>query len=263
MAEPRANARRLPATTAWMPVWMRNLRVWRSLAAASLAGNFGEPVLYLLALGYGLGALVGNVDGMPYLVFLATGIVCSSAMMSATFEATYSAYTRMEAQGTWDAMTNTPLEIADVVLGEIAWAATKSLISATAILVVAALLGAVSNWLALWALPVVLLAGLCFAALAMVVTTLSRGYDFFLFYTTLCITPMLLISGVFFPIERMPVAVRALAEVLPLRHAVAVVRPLMTGTVPATPVVDCAVLAAYAVAGYLLAAHLARRRLEA
>ena len=75
----------------WRWVWMRNLRVWRKLALASLMGNFGEPVLYLLALGYGLGALVGRVEELPYVVYLASGIVCSSTMMSASFEATYSA----------------------------------------------------------------------------------------------------------------------------------------------------------------------------
>ncbi len=247
---------------AWVAVWRRNAMLWRRLAVASLAGNFGEPLLYLLALGYGLGAFVGQIEGMPYVVFLASGIVCSSAMMSATFEATYSAYTRMAVQGTWEAMTNTPLEVRDVVLGEVAWAATKSVISASAILLVAGALGAVAGWQALWALPVVALAGLCFAALAMVVTTLARGYDSFLFYTTLVITPMLLISGVFFPTGRMPAAVRALAEALPLSHAVAIVRPLMTGTAPASPLADGAVLAAYAVAATAAASLLARRRLE-
>ena len=86
MAEPRADARRLPATTAWMPVSMRNLRVWLSLAAASLAGNFWEPGLYRLALGYVRRALVGNVAGLPYLGCLATGIVCSTPIMRPTFE---------------------------------------------------------------------------------------------------------------------------------------------------------------------------------
>jgi len=235
--------------------------VWRKIAPASLAGNFGEPLLYLLALGYGLGGFVGHIEGMSYLVFLATGIVSSSAMMSATFEATYSAYTRMAVQGTWDGITNAPIEVRDVVLGEVAWAATKSLFSAVAILAVAGALGVLDGWRALWVPPVVLLAGLCFASLAMIVTTFARSYDFFLFYTTLVITPMLLISGVFFPTESMPRAVRLLAEALPLSHAVGIVRPLMIGLEPPQPLIDCLVLAAYAALGVAIASWRARRRL--
>jgi len=251
----------LPPYAAWLAVWHRNLRVWRKIAPASLAGNFGEPLLYLLALGYGLGGFVGRLEGMSYIGFLATGIVSSSAMMSATFEATYSAYTRMAVQGTWDSITNAPIEVGDVVLGEVVWAATKSLFSGVAILMVASALGILDGWQALWVPPVVLLAGLCFASLAMVVTTFARSYDFFLFYTTLLITPMLLISGVFFPTDKMPAAVRLLAETLPLSHAVTIVRPLMIGLDPPRPLIDCAVLALYAMFGVAIATWRARRRL--
>lgn len=245
----------------WVPVWRRNLLFWRKLALASLVSNLGEPALYLLALGFGLGALVGDVDGMPYLVFLASGFVCSSAMVTATFEATFSAYTRMATQFTWDAMISTPLEVGDVVVGEVVWAATKSLFSATGVFAVAAAVGAVSGWQALWAAPVVALAGLCFAGMAMLVTAVARSYDFFLFYTTLVMTPMFLLSGVFFPLTRMPDAVQAGALLLPLGHAVALVRPLMTGGAPGSPLVHVAVLGAWALACTALATHLIRRRM--
>ncbi len=252
----------LPAWRRWVPVWRRNLLVWRKLAVASLCGHFGEPLLYLLALGYGLGAMVGPVDGLPYLHFLASGIVCSSSMMTASFEGTYSAYSRMAVQGTWDSVTMAPLSVADVVAGEIVWAASKALLSAGAIAVVSASLGVVDGPRALLALPVLMLSGLVFAALALAVTAVARSYDFFLFYTTLFVTPLLLMSGVFFPLDRLPTAVQALAEVLPLRHAVAVVRPLMTGgPLPDVPG-HLAVLGAYAVLAWLAATRLARRRLE-
>ena len=138
----------------WLPVWWRNFKVWRKLLGAALLGNVGEPLLYLIALGYGLGAFVGQVGGLDYVTFLASGIVCSSAMNTASFEGMYSAYTRMEVQQTWISMLTAPLGVADVVVGEAMWAATKSLISAGAILVVAAWLGAVSDWAALGVLPV-------------------------------------------------------------------------------------------------------------
>ena len=119
-----------PLVLRWLPVWRRNVLVWRKLAVASLLGNFGEPLLYLLALGYGLGAMVGDVNDQPYLHFLASGIVSSSAMMTASYEGTYSGYSRMAEQRTWDAIITAPLSLGHVVSGEIIWAASKSLLSA-------------------------------------------------------------------------------------------------------------------------------------
>jgi len=244
------------------PVWRRNFLVWRKLLVPSLLGNFADPLLYLLVLGYGLGRLVGEVEGLGYMAFLASGIVCSSAMMGATFEALYSAYTRLTMQQTWAAMLNAPLAVDDVVIGEISWAATKALINAAAILVVTLTLGLAEGPRALLVLPVVALAGTCFAALAMIVTTISRSYDFFLYYFTLVITPMMLVSGVFFPLSELPPAVASGAMALPLAHVVALVRPLMTGSWPEWVLPHLAVIAAYAAAAIWLACALARRRLQ-
>jgi len=254
----------LPAAAIrWLPVWRRNLRVWGKLAGPAILGNFGEPLLYLLALGYGLGAFVGEVNEMPYVVFLASGIVCSSAMFTATFEGMYSAYTRMAVQRTWESMLAAPLDIRDVVLGEIVWGGTKSLFSGTAILVVATLLGAVQSWQAILAIPAVFLTGLCFSSLALMVTSVARSYDFFLYYNTLFITPMLLVAGVFFPIDRMPAAIQVMADFLPLTHSVALIRPLMTGIPLQAPLLHLLVLALYAGLGTLAAVTLIRRRLTA
>ena len=247
----------------WQPVWRRNARVWSKLAAASVLGNFGEPLLYLLALGYGLGGFVGRIGELPYLSFLASGIVCSSAMVTASFEGMYSAYTRMAVQRSWDAMLATPLAVADVVLGEALWAATKSLISSVAILIVASLLGAVSDPRAVLALPVVALTGLAFAGMALVITALARSYDFFLYYNTLVLTPVLLLSGVFFPLDTMPAAVQWGATALPLYHAVALVRPLLTGGVVEAAWLHLVVIGGYAVAMSTLAVLLIKRRLQA
>jgi len=243
-------------------VWRRNFLVWRKLAAASLIGNFGDPFLYLLGLGYGLGMFIGQMSGIPYMAFLASGILCSSAMNTATFEGLYSAFTRMNQQGTWEGMLVTPVAIQDIVAGEMLWAATKSLISGTAILMVAGLLGGVQVWEMAWlALPVVFLTGLAFAGLALVVCTLAPSYDFFLYYFTLVVTPMFLFCGVFYPIETLPQLVQVLAQVLPLTHAVALMRPLLTELPLVSPWLHVAVLAVYAVSGMLLATHLATRRL--
>lgn len=242
-------------------VWRRNALVWRKLMVPSLLGNFGDPLLYLLGLGYGLGHYIGTMAHMPYLVFLASGIVASSAMNAASFEATYSAFTRMNHQQTYTAMLATPLQVDDILAGEMLWCANKSLINGVAILIVASLLGAVHNWTALWSLPVIFLAGLAFAGPALVMTALSPSYDFFMYYFTLVLTPMFLFSGVFYPIDTLPAALQHVVQFLPLTHAVAVLRPLLAGGTVADPALHLGVLLLYALAGYYGATVLVRRRL--
>jgi lipooligosaccharide transport system permease protein len=242
-------------------VWRRNALVWRKLIGPSLMVNFGEPLLILLGLGYGLGLFIGKMAGMDYLTFLASGIVASSAMNTATFEGLYSVYTRMVPQHTYDAMLATPMEVDDILAGEILWCGTKSLINGIAILSVAALLGAVGDWQAILALPVVFIIGLCFAGPAMVISALSPGYDFFSYYFTLAITPMFILCGVFYPVSALPAALQSLVQVLPLTHAVALVRPLVAGEPLTDVVLHLAVLLAYAAVGYYVAVVLTRKRL--
>lgn len=242
-------------------VWRRNLLVWRKLAIPSMLGNLADPLIYMLGLGFGLGAMLSDVGGMPYIAFLATGIVCSSTMMSASFEAMYSGFSRMHVQKTWEAIMNAPVALDDVVLGEVVWAASKSLLSGVAVLVVAWVLGVVQSATALWVIPVVFLTGLAFASLGLVMTALSPSYDFFMYYFTLVITPMMLVSGVFFPVAQLPGWLQAVTQFLPLTHAVELARPLMSGAAPAQIALHLAVLAAYAVTGFSIALVLTRRRL--
>lgn len=242
-------------------VWRRNLLVWRKLVGPAVVLNFGEPALYLLGLGFGLGSFVGSMDGMPYLAFLASGIIASSAMTTASFEATYSVYTRMGVQHTYDAMLATPLTLDDILAGEVLWCGTKALFSSAAILAVAALLGVVAGPAALWTLPVAFLVGLCFAGPALVMSALAANYDFFNYYFTLAVTPMLILSGVFYPIDTLPAAMQSTVQVLPLAHAVALTRPLVAGLPVADAWLHLAVLAGYAAVGFYVALVLIRRRL--
>jgi len=242
-------------------VWRRNSLVWRKLAAPSMLGNLADPLIYMLGLGYGLGAMLTDVGGMSYIAFLATGIVCSSTMMSATFEAMYSAFSRMHLQKTWDAIMNAPVTLDDVVLGEAVWAASKSFLSGVAVLLVAWALGVVQSALALWAIPILFLTGLAFACLGLIMTAVSPSFDFFVYYFTLVITPMMLVCGVFFPVSQLPVPLQAVTQFLPLTHAVELVRPLMSGAVPSHIALHLAVLAIFTVAGFYIALVLTRRRL--
>ena len=245
----------------WIPVWRRNLLVWRKLAIASVLGNIADPLLYMLALGYGIGAFVPEVGGMKYIAFIGTGMVCQSAMFTASFEGMYSAFSRMHVQRTWDAIINAPLSLDDVVFAEWVWAASKSVMSVLAILGVIMLLGFGHSWLAIWVLPLGFLTGLTFAAFGLVMTSLAPSYDFFTYFFTLVLTPMLLLSGVFFPVEQMPAALRTVAAFLPLSHAIDIARPLLDGRIPDDVLLHVAVLLAYALVAYYAALVLTRRRL--
>ncbi len=252
----------LPANaTNWISVWRRNYLVWRKLAAASMLGNLADPMIYLFGLGFGLGLMVGHVDGVSYIAYLAAGTVGSSVMMSATFESMYSSFSRMHVQRTWEALMHTPLTLGDIVVGEIVWAASKAVLSGAAIMLVAGVLGYAQFPSMLFALPVIALAGLAFASLAMIVTALAPSYDFFMFYQTLVLTPMLLLSGVFFPLAQLPEAVRHAAMLLPLAHAVELIRAAMLGRTLADVPLHLAVLAAYAIVPFFVCAALFRRRL--
>jgi lipooligosaccharide transport system permease protein len=258
----RAHPWRAPTfSPRFVPVWRRNLLVWRKLAVASVLGNIADPLLYMLALGYGVGALIGDVGGMPYVAFIGTGMVCQSAMFTASFEGMYSAVSRMHMQRTWDAIINAPIGLDDVVLAEWAWCATKALMSTIAILLVLMALGFGHTWLALWILPLGFLIGLVFGAFGLMMNALAPGYDFFTYFFTLFLTPMLLFSGVYFPVAQMPAWLAAISNFLPLKHAIDLARPLMLGQIPSAIALHVAVLVAYALAAYYVALALTRRRL--
>ena len=245
----------------WVPVWRRNLLVWRKLAIASVLGNIADPMLYMLALGYGVGSFVPEVGGMKYIAFIGTGIVCQSAMFTSSFEAMYSAFSRMHVQRTWEAIINAPLSLDDVVFAEWIWAATKSVMSVLAILIVVLLFGYGHSWLSLWVLPLGFVIGLTYGGFGLIMNSLAPGYDFFTYFFTLVLTPTLLLSGVFFPVDQMPAALRGVAALLPLSHAIDIARPLLAGRLPSNALLHLAVLLSYACVAYYAALVLTRRRL--
>ena len=245
----------------FLPVWRRNALVWRKLAIPSVLGNLADPMIYMLGLGFGLGTFLPEVKGVSYIAFLAAGTICFSVANTATFEALYSAFSRMHVQRTWDAILNAPVSLEDVVIGELAWATTKSFMSGVAILAVIWGLGLATSALSLWIVVLIPLLGLVFSALALSVCALSPSYDFFMYYFTLFITPMAMLCGVFYPIDTLPQAVQTAVQVLPLTHATLLVRPLMFGEVPTDIALHITVLLAYAAVGLYMSLLLFRRRL--
>jgi lipooligosaccharide transport system permease protein len=167
----------------------------------------------------------------------------------------------MFVQRTWDAIINAPLSLDDVLLAEWIWAASKSVVSTTAILLVLMALGYGHSWHVIWIIPLGFMVGLTFAGFGLVMNALAPSYDFFTYFFTLVLTPGLLLSGVFFPVDQMPAPLQAVAAVLPLKHAIDLARPLLLGEWPTSIALHIAVLLAYAVGAFYVALVLTRRRL--
>lgn len=249
------------ATRRAVRVWQRNLDSFRKFYVGSLVGSLGEPVLYLIAMGYGLGSFVGSIGGLSYMEYLAPGLVISATMWAATFEGTYGSYLRMIHQKTYDAILATPLSLDDVVAGDVLWAATKGMGNGLIMLVVVGTFGLIHSPWAVLLLPLMALTSLLFAALAVLVAAVARNWEFFNYYITLAISPLFFFSGIFFPLSNFPPWVRDIGSLSPLTHAVALSRSLVRGTPPDHPVPSLLALVIPTAASFYIALVLIRRRL--
>ena len=212
-------------------VWQRDRDAWFKFYKASLIGNLGEPILFLLAFGVGLSKFVGAINGIPYINYIAPGLVVATAMNASSFECTFGSFTRMTTQKSYDAIMVTPVNIEEVAAGDILWGATKGFISAIIMLPVLAAFGLMgSPWLVLSPL-LYLLEGLMFASMALIATAFVPSYDYYAYYFSLVVSPMFFFSGIFFPLSSMPAWVARLSWFFPLTHAVNISRGLATGDV--------------------------------
>jgi lipooligosaccharide transport system permease protein len=211
-------------------VWRRNAAMYRRSWKLNILPNFFEPVFYLTAIGIGVGSYISEMGGVSYLAYLAPGLVCVAAMNGASFEVTYNIFVRMHFEKAYDAMMTAPLETDDVLVGELLWALTRVGIYGGSFYVVTLLFGLAPLPSSLWAIAVIPLAGLLFAALGLAFTLMIANINLFSFYFTLFLTPLFLFSGVFFPLEeRLSGAWLWLAEVLPLLHPVRLARSAFHG----------------------------------
>ncbi len=242
-------------------VWQRNrdafFRSWR----VEVGGIFVEPFILLVALGFGLGSYIQDFDDLSYAEFLAPGIIASYAMFHATFDSTFGAYLRMETHHIYEAVLFTPLGPEDIVVGEVMWSATRAVLSAVAVLVVATIFGLVHSPMAVLAIPCAYLIGLSIASIAMIMTATASTIGAMNNFFTLFVLPMFWISGVFFPLDRLPEWAQTLAWVLPLTPSAALVRGLVTGDVSWIMLAWIAELMAYTVVALFLASYFMRRRL--
>lgn len=208
-------------------VWQRNMDVFMKTFKVNFIPPFFEPLLYLFALGFGLGIYIEEIEGISYARFIAPALISISIMNSAFFECSFVSYVRMYYQKTFDAMIATPLSIEEVITGEILWGATRSFINATIMLVVILFFGLIELPSSLLIIPFSFLGGFLFASIAMCFTAISPNINTLNYPTFLFITPMFLFSGTFFPLSVLPEPVQYFAlAVLPLTHVVNIVRSL-------------------------------------
>jgi len=221
----RAGGVDLSARGVWALV-LRNRDVYAKTWATNFLPPLLEPLLYIVALGYGLGFFVRDIGGVPYARYIAPAILAITMMQTAFFETTYGSYIRMTFQKTWDAVTATPLSLEDVVVGELVWAALKSTVNTGLMALVVAALGLLPWPLIVPILPLAFVTGLAFGGLGMMFSAKVPHIDAFQFGIFLLITPMMLFAGTYFPLSQMPRAAQWIAQVLPLTHATAVARAI-------------------------------------
>lgn len=230
----------------------RNLMVYRRTWIVIVSGFF-EPLFYLLGIGFGLGALIGAVAGpdgqpVPYGVFVAPGLLASSAMNGAIYDSVFNVFFKLRYAKTYDAMLATPLGIGDIAVGEVTWALIRGTLYATGFLVVMALLGlSRSPWIVL-ALPGAMLIGFAFAAVGMAASTFMRSWTDFDWVLVVTL-PLFLFSATFYPIETYPETLRVLIGLTPLYQGVELLRSLSLGVIGPGLLVQVAYLAAMGLAG--------------
>jgi len=212
-------------------VWQREVSVYKYVYKSTIISNLFDPLIYLLALGFGLGAYVAQIAGLSYIQFIAPGLIASSIMNAASFETTYNTFVRIHFDRVYEAMMATPVTVEDIVVGEMFWAMTRSTIYASVMLIVVAALGLVKSWFAIFVPLMGAIGGLMFAIIGLTYTSFLKSIDQMNFYFTLFITPLFLFSGVFYPLDALPSIVKQIAFFSPLYHLVSIIRPLVLGTV--------------------------------
>jgi lipooligosaccharide transport system permease protein len=213
-------------------VWRRNFDVFNKTLATNFLPSLLEPILYLVAFGFGLGGFIPSIRGQPYINFIAPALVAIAMMNGSFFECTFGSFVRMYYQKTFDAIIATPVSVEEVVAGELLWGATRATINATIVLAVVAAFGLISSPLFLFVIPIAFFVGLMFSSIAMCFTAAAPNIDFFNFPSFLFLTPMFFLSGTFFPLTSLPSAAQVIAfAVLPLTHAVNITRGVVASNV--------------------------------
>ncbi len=242
-------------------VTRRNAKVWRKNMIASLIGNLGQPFLFLLALGYGLGRTITEIEGHNYLQFIAPGLTASAVMYSAAFEATYGSYTRLATQSTFIGIMMSPVSATELAVGEVIWGACKGLLSGVIMLLALPLFGLIPSGWIIFFLPILFIEGLMFAALGLIMSSLAASYEFFNYFVSLFLTPLFLFSGIFYSLNSLPETTGFILQFLPLTPMVNLARAFCYGEFTSVWPLQVTAVCLGAAAATTLAAVLLKRRL--
>lgn len=246
-------------------VWQRNrdvvLRMWFIELVPPIVG----PLIMMSALGLGLGAFVELDGDQEYIAFLVPGILSIFPMLWAMFDCGWGAFGRMNMQGVYDAVVATPLNVEDVIAGEIFFGASRGALQAVHILIAAAIFtfwyDILESPLALLAIPNAFLAGLIFGSIAMSFTSIAPSMSAYNFLFAFVINPMFWFGGAFYPLDQLPGGLQILAQFLPITHIVEINRGLIEGDMQWSHLGNLAAALAFAVAFFALAIWSMRRRL--
>jgi lipooligosaccharide transport system permease protein len=252
--------------TGALRVFEHHLTVYRRTWKGSVFMSFVSPVLFLAAIGLGLGSLISRgpvrtVDGVAYLVFIAPGLLAATAMQSAYVETTYPIMARIQWERTYEGMLATPIAVLDVLAGEFGWLTFRLALGSSAFFLVMLVFGTIHSGLAVLAILVAVLTGLAFAAPILAWTATRRTDQSFALIGRFLITPLFLLGGVFFPLHQLPQLVQGIAWLTPLAHGVALSRALSFGGLGPSAGVHLLVLLLYAAIGVAAARIALQRRL--
>ncbi len=205
-------------------VWYRHFKVYTKNLISNGIEVILEPMFFLIAIGLGLGQYIVEMNGIPYIKFLASAIIVPAAMYTAAFECSFGTFIRLEFDKVYDGMLSAPITVNNLIVGEILFAGTKGLFYSSCILLVISLFGLVSLPMAFFAPIGGFLTGLMFASVSLLITSFVNTINHFNFYFTGLLTPMFFFSGIVFPLSNIPVQIRWLAYVFPLSHSTKIVR---------------------------------------
>ena len=244
-------------------VWFRHTLVYTRNLLSNGLPPFLEPLIFLAGVGLGLGKYILSMDGMPYLQFLASGIMITSAMYTAAFECTYGTFIRLEFDKVYDGMLAAPITVNDLLIGEMFWAGTKGFFFAFAVLSMISLFGIIPLATSVFVPLVGFLTGVMFASVSLLITSFVKTIDQFNFYFTGILSPMFFFSGVVFPVNNLPKVLLPIAEIMPLTHSVRLVRALCAVHFEAGLLLDLLYCLTFtAVMGYLAIQRLRKRMIQ-
>ncbi|EKP95596.1 ABC transporter permease [Thermaerobacter subterraneus] len=211
-----------------LAVTLRNWLAWRKQFHTNIILFLGDPVMYLGAIGWGLGGFV-NLNGTSLLEYIAPGLLVMTAATSVVYDITSGGYMRLREQGVYQAMMNTSIREEEIIAGELIWEIVRSIMYGGMFLLVTVLFGLMPAWSVIMLPAILAINGMFFGSITWTVVAKIRHVEQLFYYFTLVVTPLLLFSGVFFPVDKLPGIAQMIIQVLPMYHIVEMSRDVFFG----------------------------------